>query len=210
MVEIKKAKVDNKLYNVVGLDTYAANPDLYPINNTAIAVDGMVLPLRNKTDITPGLYDAGAIMQIYKPRDGDLSRYKEENLEIIDLGGSKTTKEFMERSQKVKEINKTILENDTDAYVATRLGDETPEMSIFKDAIDAKRMNIRNYETAIEENGGRFNNDIRIIGKKNISFDKMKMFGNSFDMKITVIIEDKNEDVPNPMGTSFSCVITGE
>lgn len=204
-MDLRKARIDDKLYNIISKEEYNNNKEAYSICNTAIDnARGFIVPLRNKTDKRPGFYDCGLFLE----KRGDHNIYKEENISITDLGDIESMKELIEKQEKIRDINKSILENPEDIYKPIYLENDTSEMKMFKDAIKAKNFNLKSYEKEIEdETGSSFNNDKRILEKSSISFGKMKDFGNAFDMKITLTIEDKNSNVANPMKCVISKVI---
>ena len=43
-------------------------------------------------------------------------------------------------------------------------------------------------------------NDKRLFNNSTISLAKLEKIGKALDMKLTLVIEDVNEDIPNPMG----------
>lgn len=206
---VARAVLENKLYNVVPLEEYAKKPELYPVGLTAIDVGDKLLPLRNKTDFSPGLYDSGSIMDYRKPSAEELPNYIKDNLEIIDFSEANSTNEYMKRNERVKEINKNMLESDGNIYVPIRNHDDTPEMGLFKDALEAKHFDIKKYQSQIEETCGNYNNAVRLLTKESISFQKMKAIGKATNLKISLTIEDESDDVPNAMNQTFNCVITG-
>lgn len=208
-MDIKRATIDDKFYNIISLAEYTQRPELYPIGITAIDLGDQVLPLRNKTDFSPGLYDAGPFMEYRSPNEKESHIYDKNNLEIIDLGGSKDTKEFLQKNERVKEINKNILESSEDHYQCIRNDNDTPEMTVFKDFVDAKQISIKKYRDRIEESCGNYNNAVRKLTGESISFNQMKNLSKAFNMKISITVEDENPDVPNAVGEKFTRIITG-
>lgn len=211
MSDLRRCVIDGKLYNVVSSEDYVKNPNLYPIGLTAIDTDNTILPLRNKTDFSPGLYKdpESCLFDYRKPTASELPMFLKDNLEIVDLGNNKSSAEFIKKNQRVKEINRSILENDDDNFVCTRTENDTPEMTLFKNCIDEKEMNIKKYQARIEANCGNYNNAVRLLNKESISFDKMKKLAKSFDMKVGIYIENSEENIPNPIKEVHSCIITG-
>jgi hypothetical protein len=203
----KKARISDKLYTVVEKEEFIKCPDIYPIATTAIETNDRVLPLVNKTDRdNSGVYFGGAIFE-YR---GNVDKYNKENIELINLSDARSMKELIHKQERVKDINKSILESADDIYVPTYFDTDTAEMRIFKEGIEAKHMCLKNYANAIEEStGSTFNNDRRLIEKDSITFSKMKGLATAFDMEVELIIRDKSENVPNPMNKEFRCIING-
>lgn len=203
----KKAKINDRLYNVVEKEEFIKCPDIYPIATTAIETGNRVIPLVNKTDRENiGLYYAGPVFE----HRGDIDKYDKSNIELINLSDARSMKELINKQERVKDINKSILESADDIYVPTYLDTDTAEMKMFKEATEAKHMCLKNYATAIEEStGSTFNNDRRLLEKDSITFPKMKGLATAFDMEIELIIRDRSSNVPNPMNKEFRCIING-
>ena len=84
---------------------------------------------------------------------------------------------------------------------------DTPETKAFKLATRLKNCDINKYENKF---GNNFANEKREFSKNEISLKKIKRIGEILDMKITMVFEDKDDSVPNKMGTKISSVITGD
>lgn len=53
-----------------------------------------------------------------------------------------------------------------------------------------------------------FNNDKRLIKKNSITFGKLRNICNALDIRATLTLEDRADDVPNPMGTRIDICLT--
>lgn len=207
-MEVKRARINDTLYNVVSPETYVNTPELYPNYRTAIEAGDYVLPLINKTDEKTGTVYNGMVFEIREQNRGDLDGYNKSNLTIYDLGNSTDTTDLITKQKRIAEINKEIMETVDNIYIPCRNEDDVPEMVIFKDALEAKHMDIDKYIPAIENaTGSKFGNDKRLLNKSEITIKKLKGFADGLDMKLTLIIEDKDPNVPNPIGTKLSAVI---
>ncbi len=207
-MDAKRAKIDNKLYNVVSPETYCKSPEIYPNYRTAIETGDYVLPLINKTDDKTGTVYGGMVFEIREQNQGDLDNYRKENIVMYDLGNSKDMGDLIRKQERIAEANKEIMETVDNIYVPCRNEDDTPEMIIFKDALEAKHMDISKYIPAIENAlGSKFGNDKRLLNQTDITLKKLKGFADGLDMKLTLIIEDKNPNVPNPIGRRLVAVI---
>ena len=60
-----------------------------------------------------------------------------------------------------------------------------------------KNIDINKYEQRFGKN---FNNDKRLFNNPTISLSKLETIAKALDMKLTLVIEDDNASVPNPMG----------
>ena len=79
-------------------------------------------------------------------------------------------------------------------------------MSGLKRAINSKECDINCYE---QNFNGNFLNNVRILNGNSITDKKTIEFGNAMDIKVTIRFEDKNPDVPNPMGRVIEVELTG-
>ena len=210
-INLKKISIDNSMKNLVAFEEYVNNPKLYIPNETAIDVNGYALPV-----ITPSALELGDvgiaattntfITKFNMPNKENESKYRiKGNEKLVDFSGSSSYHEVIEKQNMVRNLENEILTN-SDNVTKFRIGDNnSPMMAGLKEGINAKNCNIRLYESRFD---GNFLNDIRIMNEDDISLKKVIKFGNAMDMKIEVVISDKNESVPNPMGKEIRFEIT--
>ena len=202
-INLKKIRLDNKIYDVTSQETYCSNPGKFDSNYTAIENEGYAYPFITKTDYyngVPGVYNAGLAMFYNTPTS-------EANMQnAIDFSDVKSMKNMIEKSNMVKNLENEILVNSDNVTVIKSDDNDDAEMAALKEAINSKQCDINMY-------GARFNgnllNDIRILRGHSITLSKLKTYGNALDMKMTLTIEDKDPNVPNPIGKSISVEITG-
>lgn len=210
-MSIIKAVIDGKLYNVITPTEYFNNSSIYPPSITAIDDGDMILPLRSRIDKKSGVVFDGIVYRIQEEFPGDLTKYLKCNLEIHDLGDNKSVADLLRKQQRIDQINKETLVGSDNIYHPFRNDDDSPEMILFKDAVEAKSMDIDKYIPRYESTtGSKFNNDKRLLNASDMTIKKMKGFAKAFDMKITMSIEDNNPEVANPMGEVFTMVITDD
>ena len=75
----------------------------------------------------------------------------------------------------------------------------------LKEAVIAKNIDLDKYEQRF---GVNYNNDKRLFNRNTITMSKLKTMFDVLDMKATLIIEDKSEEVPNPMGKKIIVDLT--
>ena len=56
---------------------------------------------------------------------------------------------------------------------------------------------------------GYYANDIRLLNKESLSLAKLKTFAKNLDMKVSIVVEDKAPNVPNPIGDKIVIDIVG-
>ena len=206
---VKRCKIGPRLYNVITMDMYISCIDAYPTYDTAIEYGEYILPLLTQSEINKtGMVYCGMVFEIRESYPGDLSNYHYSRLEVIDLSNSGDVIEYMRRQERIAQINKDILENPDSIFRSYRNPEDVPEMRLFKDAMDAKQMDIDKYIPIYENiTGSKFNNDKRLLYGSEMTIKKMKGFADAFDLKLTLTIEDANPNVPNPIGKPISIVI---
>ena len=79
--------------------------------------------------------------------------------------------------------------------------EDSNEMKGMKEAVIAKHIDLDKYEHRF---GSNYNNDKRLFNKHTISLPMIKRLCNALDMKATLVIEDANSDVPNPIGKKIT------
>lgn len=203
-MSLEKAKIEDKIYDVIEQDEYYKNQSMYENQFTAIkGNDGLVYPIRKITDNRPGFYPTGCIDFFKHPMPSECSMYSSQN--IINFN-SPTMKEVIKSQQKLASAERTILTTIDNVFVPDISVQDTPEMGAMKQAIIDKHIDLDKYETRI---GPNYNNDKRLLRKKSITFGKLRSICNALDMKATLILEDVNPEVPNPIGRVITADITG-
>lgn len=199
---IKKAKLDGKLYDVVTFDEYVNTKEGLS-HNTAIVEDGVLYPLRNKTDNTPGFYDYGIIGKFVKPTESESNKYTADNMINFDDVGN--LKDIIEKQDQLRRMEKEILTNPDNIFIPAIKDNDTPEMKGLKEAVISKHIDLDKYQHRF---GNNFCNDRRLFVKSEITLAMMKRIFKALDMKGTLIIEDKEGDIANPIGRKITIDLT--
>ena len=191
----RRGRIDNKIVTVVDKKDLLNQEIKY--NYTAIEYQDIVFPIRAKNDNKPGAYMSGDIIKFKFPDREEMNNYTVEN-NIVDMANVSSMSDLIEKNNRLKELECVTLTS-TDGEI-TRLvisKNDRPEMAALKEAINSKNIDLNKYEARFD---GNYNNDKRLLFKESISIGKLKSTANALDMKLTLIIEDKNKDVPNPIG----------
>ena len=118
---------------------------------------------------------------------------------------AESLKEAIELQDRLHSAEREILTT-VDSVFCPRITDaDTPEMKGLKEAVTAKHIDLDKYEQRF---GPNYNNDKRLFNRDSITMSKLKMMLNVLDMKGTLIIEDKADDVPNPIGRKIVVDLT--
>ena len=207
-INMMKMKIGDKMCDVVDSSEYAKHPEFYDPQYTAIKIDEeMTLPIINKTDYSEqvvGAYPTPFAVFYNKPDEDEKSIY--DSSQIIDFRNVKDYKEVIEKSTMVKSLENKILENSDNITVIKPDDNDEPEMAALKEDINCKNCDINLYGPRFD---GNFANDRRILSDNSITLTKLKKYGDAMDMKITLSIEDKDPNIPNPIGKTISVELTG-
>lgn len=202
-MDIRKTKINGKVYDVCTLDNYVQNPSLYKSSITAIEVEGYTYPIRQKYDNSPGIYVGKDVSLINYPENK--SEYSVDKL--IDFNNLTDIRDAMEKQKMVKDMEKEILSNQDNITHFQPDPDDSPMMAGLKEAINRKHCNLDAYASRI---GPNYNNDRRLFTKHKISSQKAESICTSTDIKMTVTFEDMSPDVANPMREPVTIVLNGE
>lgn len=207
-MDVKKAKIENKILDVVSYEKYTSNLEVYANTNTAIEVElngeEYILPYRNPTDDRPGVYPVGnTINFIKKPKEGQVE-YTTEN--IIDFSNVNNMSDMISKQSQLRNIETEILTSPDDIFIP-RIGEnDSPEMVCLKTAVIKKHIDIDKYAPRFGPNHA---NDKRIFKDSSTTLFKMLRICNNLDIEVELTLRDKSPDVPNPIGEEVSVILTG-
>ena len=209
-INLETTKINGKKYEVVTLEEYIKNSDLYPTRSTAIKLpeQNIVLPIIPRYDIDKGIPGIAIIprslIQPYCLPTNNIEEYSANN--VIDISNKDDISNIIKKQEQVRNLEHECLTNSDNVTVPKISEDDSPEMVGLKQAIIAKQFDINLYKDRFQ---GNFSNDRRILSDSKISLDKLVKFAKALDMKITMEITDSNPNVPNPMNTIINIDITG-
>ena len=204
---MKKMKISDKVYDVTTAQEYTKNENLYDTAYTALEHKGLALPILNKSDYgtdKPGSIPGTFVSFFQMPNEADMAQYSLEA--AINFADTKNMRELIAKQNMVRDLEREILVN-SDCVTIPRFDDnDSVEMIALKEAIIAKQCDLNSYASRFN---GNFANDKRILNDNTITLPKLKKYADALDLKITMTIEDKNPDVPNPMHKSITVELTG-
>ena len=199
---MKKALINNRLYDVVDMQEYSKNQDLYNPRFTAIEGHGKVLPIKNRNESGVGIYyqNDGAVCTVEKPEPDDHSY---DDSIIIDYSDCQTVKDVIQKDNLVRDIENEILTNKDNIFSLNIGPDDTPEMKAVKEAINLKQVDIKQYENRFDQ----FQNDIRLLKGNSITLGKLISTWNNFDISAEITLRDR-EGCANPMNSEIHINLT--
>jgi len=211
-MEFKKAKIEGHMVNVVSVEEFEKNKDLYDTDLVAVEVekkDGekYVLPYRpeNTTHNRPGVYPTGnksPFDLIVYPRESEKEDYQPE---VVDLSNAKSMQDFISKQGKLKEIEKEILTTPDNIFKPHIDEEDSPLMKALKTAIIQKHIDIDKYSDGY---GSNFPNDKRKLKEHDISMRLAERHFEILGIKAELVLSDQSPDVPNPLGTTIRIPLT--
>lgn len=207
MIDIRKAKIGNGLYTVTSWENFINNRELYDQGNVAIDDPnlGYVLPIRAGSNVnqnTPGVYVGDVFSTFVVPTEYN-EEYSRDN--ITDLGNAENTRDLFDKMERIKSLEKEVLVTTDNITVPLIKDTDKPAMKAVKEAIISKHCNMDLYAG----NFGNYNNDKNLLNGESISLPKIETYCNALDLTAYLVIEDKNPDVPNPMGKTIKYQLNG-
>lgn len=203
-MEMRKAKIDNKMCDVTTLENYVNNKEVFDSQYTAIEVDDMLLPIIGRLDSRVGICVESFVSFYNPPPEEVKDEYSVEN--VIDFNKAKTMNDLIKKQNYVKSLENEIIVNSENIFEPRIDDNDVPEMKALKEAVIAKQVDINAYAPRFK---GNFANDKRLFNDSKITLIKLKKITEALDMKCTLTIEDRDPDVPNPIGRVITVDITG-
>lgn len=203
---MKKCFIDNKIYDVLSFDEYIKQKEYCDNSITSIEDNGYIFPIRSKKDGEVGVYQITP--DLYKFIDPSTDEEKEEysDSHLINFDDASSLKDIIEKTNQLKSAERTILTTPDNITMPSIGENDTPEMIGLKEAVIAKHIDIDKYQGRF---GSNYSNDKRLLNDSSITLLKLKTMFKALDMKGTLIIEDLNEDVPNPIGKKIIVDLLG-
>lgn len=213
-MELKKASLEGHLVDVISFDRLKETAEIYETTSSSAGIEvstssgeEYVLPYRTKnTEASDkaGVYRLGNVGYLIKyPGKNYKAQYQPE---VIDFNKANTIQEFIDKQERVKDVEREILCTPNNIYKPPIRETDSPEMKALKQAITAKNIDIDKYADRFGEN---FPNDKRKMKDDKITLFLLKRMAECLDMNVDLIISDKNPNVPNPIGMPIKVSLTG-
>lgn len=202
----KKMRIGDKIYDVTTLDDFTKNKEAYIPQYTAIQdpETKLVLPIKGRYDKGPGIVIGTGISYIEEPEQNEKEDYEDDK--IIDFDNSKTIHDMMQKQEAVRSLERDILTSPDNIFSPKIFDDDSPEMKALKNAVIEKHIDLDKYEPRF---GVNYNNDKRLFNKNTISLSMIKRVCDALDIEATLILSDKSDSVPNPIGKTIEVKLTG-
>ena len=133
----------------------------------------------------------------YIPVDDGDPKWNISNYRVIDFDNAVSMADMYAQTNKLSELTKESLIPDADDkldyYEITN--EQSNLLQGLLQFINSKQILCRRYADRFDN----YPNTIRILGKDKITIDKFMEFMNNMDGKATIIIENADDDVANPI-----------
>lgn len=215
-MNLRTTTVDGKIVDILTEQeyadkwrTYVENPSL--CTGTAIEVadnngTNYILPMRNKSDDSPGVYLDGCIYFVKYPDESTASEYRSSDREIVDFSNTKTVADFLNKNGQIRDMEANVLTEVDTVFKPQSTQSDSPEMRAFKEAITSKHIDINKYAPRFGDN---FLNDKRILKTSSITMNKLVSMCKKLDIEAELILRNSRPDVANPMPEEISVILTG-
>ena len=214
---IKKARIEDALYDVITYEEYMRNKEIYSryASNIAIESGGYILPVRTQTDTRPGFYpikttDDGTVEHseaVFKLPKDDEEKAKYDVSNVINFSDAKNFRGVIEAQDKLNKAERSILTTADNITIPEVYDNDSPFMKAIKTAIIKKHIDLDKYAHRF---GNNFPNDKRLLKKDDMTLQKGITYANCLDFDIYAIIQDTDSDVPNPIGEPIVVKLTGD
>lgn len=207
-LNMNKVKIRDTMYDVVSLEEYINNKELYLPRYTAIhdQENGLVLPIKTQSNETDTCISVESGMSYVLNLPEDTSEFSDKN--IIDLENNSSIGELIKKQDMVRGLERDILmaPDPDDIFRPKIFDDDAGEMKALKEAVICKGIDLDKYAPRF---GANFNNDKRLFNKPTISLAMLKRMCEALDIEASISLKDKSSTVPNPIGKTIEVKLTG-
>lgn len=202
-MKINKAFICGKIFNVIeNINGIVNICKQYDMDTIALHHMNFVLPFYCNTNnfSKPGVYiDAIGYNIIIPTLEEDRETYSDSH--IAYFGDAKSFQDVLQAKEKIYQDEYNHLVSNDDIFTPNiDQTNDTPLMFAVKSAIAAKQCNINNYA---ERFGSDFNNDKRKFNGNSITAGKAESILSNTDVRVTLVVQDMNPNVPNPIGKTL-------
>lgn len=208
MAAMNKAFIDGKIYDVMDEKDYGYVP--YYGDSLALKVNDFILPIRDgrlTAQSKPGVYFNGLFRQYVFPRN-EAESFDYSTIHLAYFVTAGTFQEVLAAKEKLEkdEYRHLVSTGHKFAPPVDEIND-SPLMVGLKRSVTEKQCDINRYA---EKFGPDFNNDRRKFNGKDITAAKYSSISRNMDIRTTLIIEDMNPEVANPMGNRLVITWVGD
>lgn len=201
-----KAFIDGRIYDVIDQKDFGIIQ--YTGDALAVNVGNFILPVRNTTQITkPGIYYNNVFYTMVMPSN-DIEALEYSTIHLAYFVSASTFKDVVAAKEQLEKDEFNHLVNSSNIFtpVIDPVNDKALILGL-KMAVKEKQCDINRYA---EKFGPDFNNDRRKFNGNDITAAKYSSISGNLDIRTTLIIEDMNPNVANPMGKRIILTWVGD
>lgn len=210
-LSITKAAANGQVYDVVDYDEYRKNFDIYNgRSDVAIATEynnqDIILPLKgeyNGNPISAGVYNAGCVDFFNYPDNMTIEKFIPTN--TVQMSNTESIGNLIKSSEIAKRLDEPFITTPDNITNFPIKQTDQPEMVALKMALNSKHIDIDKYAGRFGDN---YPNDKRQLKLESATLKIIKRFCENCDMDAILILKDKDENVPNPMGKEIKVSLT--
>ena len=211
-INITKGVVNGSIYDILSYEEYVENQDSASSGNIAIKTtthEGkeIVLPYKgnyNGNTNIPGVYNAGPVDMFVFPDESNEERYRAKR--TVEISNADSINEILKKKETLARLAEPWITSPDNITKFQISEDDNPEMICLKEALNAKNIDFDKYAPRF---GANFPNDKRQLKQNSATLNIIKRFCENLDMEAILILQDKNPNVPNPMGKRVEVSLTG-
>ena len=201
----KLANINGQQFGVFSFKEFEENMEVLK-DDSHCAVEickgdkSLILPIRSDSTSLdkPGVYSSdGKICFITYPNEEEESAYRPTGQNTLTFSDHDSLQSLSDAKRKLDENINRLVENDGgEIYRPPMLETDTAAMRAVKESISAKNIDLDKYKDRF---GANYPNDKRKLKDNDITLNMLERICENLDMKVDIIITDKDENVPNPM-----------
>lgn len=207
------ATIDNRPYSLVDINNYKRFADTYQGDRPAVVIcDEYICPIITESDKSSyGInIKSNQMFSIARFPNKSSEQYNQYtmsgNKTAVDLRKKHSIAGYLDGIGKMEKNETDIITNPDNIFQPKPGENDSPAMTILKQAVCEKHIDIDKYDMRF---GANFNNDKRLFNKETISLPMLVRLCDGLDVKATLTLEDKDENTPNPIGRKISIELTG-
>lgn len=142
---------------------------------------------------------------IYKKKNGkykiikSLSKSYKFKVDLMYDPDDNFINEILENNGIQEQDLDVIMGETVDAFCPIISNEDNALQKLIKRALEKKQIDLKNYACRFTNNGDLSNHKSSLLHHGKMSLEKFIKWCNVLDLKFKIIIEDRNEHVPNPM-----------
>ena len=196
--KIKYIDIDNEIYKCK-----VYKKDKKCKNGCAYIKGNHVYPFRG--ELKEGKLKAG----IYEDSDGNnvlvraMNKAYKYKLDLVYDPDDDLIKQIIEDEGVVEQDLDVIMGETLDVFSPKISDDDNTLQRLIKIALEKKQIDLKNYEGRFANKGDASNYKSSLLHHGKMSLEKFIKWCKVLDLKFKIIVSDKNDHVPNPMGESI-------